>query len=191
MGNPPDTDPLLGSTGSLAWTRSYHAYNRNAASAAFVLRTIRRNADRLGVHLLDIVHWAMGVDAPKTVSTFGGKYVLNDNSEIPDTLEVVFDTRIPVSAKFIVTWSNRTNTVGGRPQLWHRVLRHRGTLFLDRDGYTLAERNPSEARASCLRVIKSEGSASATARGELPDCVRSRRKPTPSRDHHRSTSART
>jgi len=33
----------------------------------------------------------MGVDAPKAVSAFGGKYVMEDNSEIPDTLEVVFD----------------------------------------------------------------------------------------------------
>ena len=39
-----------------------------------------------GVHLLDIVQWAMKQDAPKTVSAVGGKFVLDDNRETPDTI---------------------------------------------------------------------------------------------------------
>src|SRR5581483_313148 len=43
-----------------------------------------------GTHLLDVVHWAMGVNAPKTIYATGGKFLLQDNRETPDTLEVVY-----------------------------------------------------------------------------------------------------
>ena len=39
-----------------------------------------------GVHLIDIVQWAMNVDAPLAVSTTGGKFLLKDNRETPDTI---------------------------------------------------------------------------------------------------------
>ena len=41
-------------------------------------------------HLVDLVHWGMEVDAPETVAAMGGRYVLDDNTETPDTLEVLF-----------------------------------------------------------------------------------------------------
>jgi predicted dehydrogenase len=44
-----------------------------------------------GVHLNDIVLWAMQVRAPLAVCASGGKYVLKDISDTPDTLEVVYD----------------------------------------------------------------------------------------------------
>lgn len=44
-----------------------------------------------GVHLNDIVLWAMGVQAPKAVCASGGKYVLTDISDTPDTMEVLYE----------------------------------------------------------------------------------------------------
>ena len=41
-------------------------------------------------HIVDLVHWAMEVDAPETVVATGGRYALQDNAETPDTLEVVY-----------------------------------------------------------------------------------------------------
>jgi predicted dehydrogenase len=41
-------------------------------------------------HIVDPVHWAMGVDAPVSVVASGGRYALKDNAETPDTLEVVY-----------------------------------------------------------------------------------------------------
>lgn len=43
------------------------------------------------VHIQDIVHWGMKVDAPKSVVTSGGKWVLPDNRETPDILDVLYD----------------------------------------------------------------------------------------------------
>lgn len=41
-------------------------------------------------HIVDPVHWAMGVDYPETIVATGGRYALRDNAETPDTLEVVY-----------------------------------------------------------------------------------------------------
>jgi predicted dehydrogenase len=41
-------------------------------------------------HIVDLVHWAMEVDAPETITATGGRYALRDNGETPDTLEVVY-----------------------------------------------------------------------------------------------------
>lgn len=44
-----------------------------------------------GTHYLDVVQWALGQDAPKSVCAMGGKYVVEDNREIPDTMAVVWE----------------------------------------------------------------------------------------------------
>lgn len=44
-----------------------------------------------GVHYMDWIRWALGKDAPKSVVAMGGKYVIKDNREIPDTAEVLWD----------------------------------------------------------------------------------------------------
>ena len=38
-----------------------------------------------GVHLLDIVQWAMNVEGPSEIAAQGGKLYLQDNRETPDT----------------------------------------------------------------------------------------------------------
>ncbi len=41
-------------------------------------------------HIVDLVHWSMELDGPETVTATGGRYVLDDNAETPDTLEVLY-----------------------------------------------------------------------------------------------------
>lgn len=43
-----------------------------------------------GAHYLDMIHWALGVEAPQYITALGGKFVIKDNREIPDTLEVIY-----------------------------------------------------------------------------------------------------
>jgi predicted dehydrogenase len=43
-----------------------------------------------GVHYLDLIHWALGQDAPQAVTAIGGKFAVEDNREVPDTLEVLW-----------------------------------------------------------------------------------------------------
>ena len=55
-------------------------------------------------HIVDLVHWAMEVDAPRTISATGGRYALADNAEVPDTLEVTYEYE-KAGQKFLMVWS--------------------------------------------------------------------------------------
>ncbi|SFN90107.1 Gfo/Idh/MocA family protein [Salegentibacter flavus] len=43
-----------------------------------------------GLHEIDILRWALGVDLPKSVTSFGGKYTYDDDWEFPDNQEVTY-----------------------------------------------------------------------------------------------------
>ena len=44
-----------------------------------------------GVHDLDMIRWCLGKEYPRRVMAMGGKYVVRDNREIPDTMQVVWE----------------------------------------------------------------------------------------------------
>ncbi|HEC41360.1 MAG TPA: Gfo/Idh/MocA family oxidoreductase [Bacteroides sp.] len=44
-----------------------------------------------GVHYMDVLRWMMGETAPKYITAHGGKYAVNDDRDIPDTMEVLFE----------------------------------------------------------------------------------------------------
>src|SRR5262245_55791896 len=54
-------------------------------------------------HIVDLVHWAMDVEAPRTISAVGGRYALDDNGEVPDTLEVAYEYQ-KGDEKFLMAW---------------------------------------------------------------------------------------
>ena len=118
-----------------------------------------------GTHLIDIVNWAMGVDAPRTISATGGKFVLDDCRETPDTLEVMYEyPASPISGKnFIVRFSNRVTNSHGPDGHSYGIQFYGtdGTLFVDRSGYTLwpEPTRVGPERVANHEVIHSEGSA--------------------------------
>jgi predicted dehydrogenase len=150
-----------------------------------------------GTHLIDIVHWAMGVNAPKTVVANGGIYVLQDNRETPDTLDVTFEyPTSPASAKeFIVRFSNRVCNSRGPDGHTYGIqfFGTDGTLFVDRSGYTLwpEARRVGPERVADSRLIKSDGSAQHYPHVlNFLDCLKSRQRPNSDLETtHRSTSA--
>jgi predicted dehydrogenase len=44
-----------------------------------------------GVHLFDAVRWALGEEAPVSVTAHGGRFAIDDDRTIPDTMEVIFE----------------------------------------------------------------------------------------------------
>lgn len=45
-----------------------------------------------GVHFVDVMRWCLGQDAPRAVTAIGGRFGgIQDNREIPDTMEVLWD----------------------------------------------------------------------------------------------------
>jgi predicted dehydrogenase len=99
-----------------------------------------------GVHLIDIVHWAMKVDAPLAVSAVGGKLAIDDNRETPDT--IVASYQYP---GFIMTYENRSGN--SRDINGHgygiEFYGTDGTLFVDRAGLEIVpEKRRIEGTAS-------------------------------------------
>lgn len=82
-----------------------------------------------GIHLLDIVLWAMAERGPRSVSTYGGKYALIDNRETPDTILASYE--FPT---FLCTYENRVANAhaGGQPGYGIQFHGTEGTLYVNR-----------------------------------------------------------
>ncbi len=92
-----------------------------------------------GVHLIDIVHMAMGKDTPQTVTASGGKLYVRDRRDTPDTHEVTWEY-----PGFLVHYTclhhnsyGHNGNPGHKPFGSYGIQFHgtRGTLFVDRAGY--------------------------------------------------------
>jgi predicted dehydrogenase len=86
-----------------------------------------------GVHYMDMIHWALGVDAPMAVAAMGGKYVMEDNREVPDTLEVMW--QYPNNTLVTFSQFNATAPPAGRPGAEIEFRGTKGTLYLQSSGY--------------------------------------------------------
>jgi len=94
IGNPPDSEPPAGLDWE-AWLgpAAKVRYNQNRSLYRFRWFYAHSGGQvtNMGVHYLDCIHWALGQNAPEAVSALGGRIAdIEDNREIPDTLEVTW-----------------------------------------------------------------------------------------------------
>jgi predicted dehydrogenase len=81
-----------------------------------------------GVHYVDMMRWCLGKDAPRAVTAIGGKYVVEDNREIPDTAEVLWEYDGPT---LMIFSQYNANAAPGNVQNAEMVLRGtKGTMYL-------------------------------------------------------------
>ncbi len=212
IGNPADGDPPAG----LDWDRwlgpaPKAAYNRNKALYKFRWFSHYSGGQitNMGTHYLDVIQWALGQHAPKTVACLGGKYAVTDNRDIPDTLEAVWEYD-----GCLATFTQvNANGAGANLRNWN--MEFRGTLGtmlvsdgsqgyeiipenirleelpalspIDRAGNTKQGRATKAARAALAK--KGPSDTAAHARNFL-DCVKSRAEThCPIETGHRSTTA--
>ncbi len=82
----------------------------------------------MGVHYMDMMRWALGKGAPVAVTAMGGKWAVEDNREIPDTLEVLW--QFEGGTMFSFTQIN-ANAEPGNVQNSEMELRGtKGTMYL-------------------------------------------------------------
>ena len=89
-----------------------------------------------GIHMLDSVRHLLGLGWPSAVSASGGRYVLDDMRETPDTLVATFDYP-DLTVTCSVQHANAFSW--GNPKTDHgiQILGTRGTMLLTRDGYRI------------------------------------------------------
>jgi len=94
------------------------------------------------VHLIDVVHWALGVDAPLSVTSSGGKWFYDDCRECADTQEVVWEYPGNLIVRYS-TLSHNSYGPNGHPgnksfgSYGILLQGTKGTLFVDRAGYEI------------------------------------------------------
>ena len=86
-----------------------------------------------GTHEVDICRWALGVDLPESVTSFGGKYTFDDDWEFVDNQQVTF--KYP-NNKFI-TWTGHSRGVimPDQPGRGVTIYGSKGIIQLDRNFY--------------------------------------------------------
>jgi predicted dehydrogenase len=96
-----------------------------------------------GVHHLDIVQWAMGVDAPLAVSAAAVDYAVDDARETPDTIEVLYEY-----PGFLASYSHRGANSRGYNGHGYGIEFYGtdATLFIDRAGYEVIPEMAAEVQ---------------------------------------------
>jgi|HigsolmetaAR201D_1030396.scaffolds.fasta_scaffold05579_4 Predicted dehydrogenases and related proteins len=76
-----------------------------------------------GVHFIDVIRWFLDLGSPKAVTAIGGRYAgIQDNREIPDTLEVLWEFEGPTLVTF-----TQSNGNGAPGDLKNSEIEFRGT----------------------------------------------------------------
>ena len=102
------------------------------------------------VHLIDIVHWAIGQDAPLSAASSGGKYFIKDCRDCPDTQEVIWEYPGGCLLHYSTLVHNsfgHSGHPGNKPFGSYGILLHgtEGTLFIDRAGYEIVPQERQRA----------------------------------------------
>ncbi|HWS01754.1 MAG TPA: Gfo/Idh/MocA family oxidoreductase [Prolixibacteraceae bacterium] len=154
-----------------------------------------------GVHYMDAMRWMMGEVAPVAISAHGGKYVLDHDGDIPDTMQVTYE----FASKKMISFSIFEASGGEILPYGEIELRGtRGNLYASQDGYKIVPSKKGQfqnwkekelVKAEEFTVPSqnlSDGSSSyATANviNNFVDCVKTRGIPLCTLEEgHRSTS---
>ncbi len=174
IGNPPDTAPPEGVDYDM-WLGPTPKRPFNKNRFHFNFRWYWDYAGGLmtdwGVHLLNIAMWAMGPEHPTTIGCSGGKHVLTDSTETPDTQIAVYDF-----PSYTLVWEYQVLGgvgLGGRPH----GLSFSGsdaTLILDASGWEII---PEKNKDVAVQTGKAGPDARPAHVRNFLDCVISRNQP--------------
>jgi len=154
-----------------------------------------------GVHYMDAMRWLMGETAPVAITASGGKYVLDHDGDIPDTMQVTYE----FASKKIISFSIFEASGGEIFPYGEIELRGtKGNLYANEDGYKIVPSKKGQFQNwKEMELIKAEefkiptqdlkdGSNSFSTANVIRnflDCIKTRENPLCTlEDGHRSTS---
>lgn len=126
-----------------------------------------------GIHGVDVARWGLGVDGPTRVTSAGGKFVFDDDQEVPDTQIVTWE----FPEKTVIQWEHRMwskhpTENSGFGIAWYG---DKGTMVIGNSGWKIEDRDPKAAPLS-----KSEGPSTDGMTAHIQnflDCIRDNKKP--------------
>jgi len=192
IGKAPPGDPPAGLNWEM-WLGPRAARPFQATIAPYKFRWWESYSSQIanwGVHYLDAIRWMLGEEAPASVSAHGGKFAVDDDRTIPDTLEAVFEFasgRLAVFGQY---------EASGNPALRTGEIEFRGTKGTAYASERTFEFIPERAgqfqketpRTPPLRVAGHDGDLTAQHARNFLDCIVSRARPNADVETgHRST----
>jgi predicted dehydrogenase len=134
-----------------------------------------------GAHMIDIANWAMGIKAPSSAVSIGGKFGYpNDAMETPDTQQVMW-----AFPGFSMIWEHALGVGRGPEAREHGVQFHgeQGVLVVDRNAWEVFPETDRIDKPG--RIYKSAGVPRRSSSGDMHllhvqnfiDCMRSRKRP--------------
>jgi predicted dehydrogenase len=158
IGNPPDENPPAGLDWD-AWLGPAPRvpYNKNRSFYRFrwFYDYSGGQMTNFGVHYLDMIHAVLGQQAPLSVTALGGKFAVEDNREIPDTLEAIWQ----YPAGTLVTFS-QFNASAPAASLRSADIEFRGTkgtLYMLGSGYEVVPDTITENEFPARSPINRDG----------------------------------
>ena len=120
--------------------RPYRPYQYNIAPYYFRWwKDYSSQMGNWGVHYMDVIRWMIGEKAPKAITAIGGKFAVNDDRDIPDTMEVLFEFHSGTIIQFSIHEAGSGGKIeGGEVELSGTKAR----LIADQNGYRI---DPSSA----------------------------------------------
>jgi predicted dehydrogenase len=135
FGSPPDGDPPPELDWEM-WLGPAPALRYNPNRAIYHFRWFwdysGGQTTNLAAHSLDIVDWVLGLETLQTVASVGGRFVLTDNGETPDTQDALFAFN-----NWTAAWVMREASRGEAPPYPLEFFGEKGSLGLSRSGFKL------------------------------------------------------
>jgi len=146
-----------------------------------------------GVHYLDAIRWLTDELAPSSICTLGGRFAVDDDRTIPDTLQAMFEFasgRLAIFAQF---------EASGNPAMPRREIELRGTqgtAYIDTRSFQIGPERGGQfqdrqPRMKPIKVEANQANRQLTAlhARNFLDCIKSRKRPNADVEiGHRSTS---
>jgi predicted dehydrogenase len=180
--------------------RAYRPYQYNIAPYKFRWwRDYSSQMGNWGVHYMDATRWMLGETAPTAITAQGGKYVLDHDGDIPDTMQVTFEFASGAMITFGVYEASSEDLL---PYGEIELRGTKGTLLVSEAGYRIKptrkgqfqnwdkmiDAQEFDAQDILLPDGSSGNSTTALVRNFL-DCVKTRETPFCTLEEgHRSTS---
>jgi predicted dehydrogenase len=185
-----------------AWLgpRAYRPYQYNIAPYKFRWwGDYSSQMGNWGVHFMDVIRWMIGEKAPIAISAHGGKFAIQHDGDIPDTMHVTFEFKSGALATFSIYEAS------SGPLFPHGEVELRGTkgtLYAWEGGYKIIPTSrgafqsweqqiePEDYKVqNDMLADGSSMSSTATLVRDFLNCVKSRKTPLCTLEEgHRSTS---
>jgi predicted dehydrogenase len=187
IGSPPDCPPPAGLDWDL-WLGPARRVPYNPNRCLYKFRWFwdysGGQVTNFGTHYLDVIQWALGRDAPKGVFAAGGKYAVQDNREIPDTLEAVWE----YDGGTLVTFSQfNANASPGNARGWELEFRgSKGTLLMQEGQFEILPERIRRAELPALSPLHRKENAQQARLTQPAMSARSKQGKADTADHARN-----